>query len=127
LTDIDPQKPLDRLTPKSGLVMVLCVAPIFFLFAYFGEPAKGRAASLFAGAFIATLWVRWELRNKLWFWVAYIGLLLLHVAAVFLIHWPSGSYPGQTLLPVFLIDLAIVYGPIRLIEKALSTRSQSGN
>jgi hypothetical protein len=41
-------------------------------------------------------------------------LIVLHVL---LVPWSSKSYPGFTLFPIAVMDYAIVYGTIKLVEK----------
>jgi len=48
----------------------------------------------------------------------------LHVPLILLIPWTSKSLPGVTLLPIALLDYAIVYGCIKLAEKVMKARHQ---
>ena len=64
--------------------------------------------------------MRWDLRKRVWFWVTLTVLALLHVPLILLVPWSNTNYPGVVLLPQALLDLAIVYGCIKLIEKAMN-------
>jgi hypothetical protein len=64
----------------------------------------------------------WNLRKHLWFWVTVAIIITLHLLAVLFVPWPSTSYPGLTLLPFIVLDYAIVYGCIKLLEKIVSRR-----
>jgi hypothetical protein len=97
-------------------VVLLLVLPIQFAFIHAGFPGKGRAAAICAGMVITSVWIRWDLRDRLWFWVTVTLLILLHVPLVVLIPWTDHSYPGITLLPAALLDLAVTYGAIKLVE-----------
>jgi hypothetical protein len=44
-------------------------------------------------------------------------LALVHIPIVTLLPWKNQSYPGVILLPGALLDLFIIYGLIRVIEK----------
>jgi hypothetical protein len=125
LVEAEQQNPWDRLTRKAALAISLFAAPIYVLFACFGEPARGRAAAICAFIFLGILWLRWDLRGRAWFWVTYGALLVFHIPVVYLIRWSNTNYPGVVLLPLGLVDFAIVYSPIRLLERVQSRQSQS--
>jgi hypothetical protein len=98
-------------------VIILCVVPAFALFAYFGDPGRGRAA---AGSTIVIMYAArgcWDLRRYTWFWVTLTILIALHVLLALLVPWISKSYPGLTLFPIAVVDYAILYGTIKLVEK----------
>jgi hypothetical protein len=116
LVQKDEKSPFDRLTRKTALVVLLLVLPIQFAFIHASFPGEGRAAAICAGMVMTSVWIRWDLRNHLWFWVTVTLLILLHVALVVSIPWTDHSYPGITLLPVALLDLAVAYGAIKLVE-----------
>lgn len=115
----------DRLTRKAALVVGLCSTPFYFAFAILGNPGRGRAAAMCAFVFFTTIWLRWDLRGKAWFWITLALLVAVHLPLLFLVRWSNTNYPGVTLLPIGLADLAIVYGPIRLLEIVVSRRSKA--
>ena len=107
----------DVFTRKWTLVAILCMVPAFALFAYFGDPGRGRAA---AGSTIVIMYAArgcWDLRRHTWFWVTLSIFIALHVLLVLLVPWTSKSYPGPILFPIAVLDYAIVYGCIKLVEK----------
>ena len=108
----------DTLTRKSALVVALCSLP-FFLFAYLGDPGRGRTAAICAFVIGTTSRAFWDLRKHVWFWITMSILVVAHVPLVLLIPWSSKSYPGMVLLPVALLDFAIVYGCIISVEKVM--------
>jgi hypothetical protein len=117
--EVDGKRPFDRLTRTLALVALAIALPFFFLFASFGEPAKGRAAAISVGMIVAVIWMRWDLRKRLWLWITIAIWVLLHVPLVLLVPWSNTNYPGVVLLPQALLDLAVVYGCIKLIEKVM--------
>ncbi len=59
---------IDSTTKTWALLAGVCVSPLFFLFAYFGDPGRGRAAFVCAtGIAVATRFL-WDLRRRVWFW-----------------------------------------------------------
>ena len=122
-----PPTPWDRMTRKATFAVVLCGIAVAIAFESQGNPGRGRAAGLCASIFFMTIWLRWDLRTKFWFWLTLGFLVAAHLPMLLLVRWTDTSYPGgYGLIPAALVDLAIVYGPIRLIETALARRSQAG-
>jgi hypothetical protein len=109
----------NKLTKKWALVAILCSLPLFFLFAYLGDPGRGRAASICAAVILTAIRARWDSRKHGWFWITIAIVVFLHVPLVLLIPWTNKSMPGITLLPIAFLDYAIVYGCIKLVEKAM--------
>ncbi len=112
----DHTNPFDRLTKSAALVVTLFAMLFYFVFENIGGFAKGRVASICAAMVVTTVWMRWDLRRRVWFWVAIVILALLHIPLVMLLPWTNNSYPGIVLLPGALLALAIVYGSIKLAE-----------
>ena len=125
MIDSDNEQP-ELFTRRWLLLMLLSLVPFYSLFAFLGYPGKGRAAGICAAAIITAVRARWEVRKQLWFWVAVGILSALHVPLILLIPWTTASYPAFALLPVAVVDFAIVYGCIRLAEKAIGRSKPLG-
>lgn len=123
--EVDGKSPFDRLTKKTAVVALLCALPFFFFFAALGDPAKGRAAAGCVGISVFVVWIRWDLRRRVWFWATVAILVVLHVPLVLFIPWTNTNYPGVVLLPLGLLDLAIVYGCIKLVEKVMKRSDEA--
>jgi hypothetical protein len=113
------QSPGDRLTPKWAVLVGLCSLPIFFLFAVLGEPGRGRIAAISAAVAMTVARARWDLRRQTWFWITQAVMIALHAPLVLFIHWPTLRLPGIAFLPVAALDYGVVYGCIRLVERAM--------
>ncbi len=115
--DADPTPSKNALTSRWGLVAGLCSLLPFFLLAYLGDPGRGRAAAICVAVVIVAARARWDLKNYGWFWGTLALVIILHIPLILLVPWTSKSYPGITLLPVAVVDYAIVWACIKLAEK----------
>ena len=86
--------PFDRVMQKTAFTVLLLVLPIDFAFNHTGDPGRGRVAAICAAMIMLSVWMRWDLRNRVWFW-ATIVVLILHVPLIMLIRWTDQSYPGR--------------------------------
>ena len=117
------RNPFDRLTRRMALLLALCSSPVFFLFLYFGDPARGRAAAISAFLLLTTIWLRWDLRNRLAFWGIIVCLVVAHAVLIDRIHWSNTDYPGVVLLPIALPDFVLMYWAVKIVDMLYSRRS----
>lgn len=108
----------DKMTTRSAIVIGLCSLPLYSLVEWFWGPAKGRQAAIFAAVIMVAAWLSWDLRKKIWFWIAILILILMHIPLVLLVPWTNNDYPGVVLMPVALLDFAFVLAVITLLRKA---------
>ncbi len=106
-------------TRKWTLFVILCMVPVFFLFAFLGYPEKGRAAAVCAGIVMFAIRASWGLRKYAWFWITIALVSAFHIPVVLFVPSRMWNFPGLTLLPVVVLDYAIVYGCIKLAEKVI--------
>jgi hypothetical protein len=127
MNEDDPSLVFDDLTksPKSAILIAVCASPLFFLFTYFGDPGRGRAAAICAFVILLCGRIFWSLRRLALFWLALTIVALGQVPFIVLIRWTDRDYPGVVLLPVAFLDFAIVYGVFKLVEKITSRRRQA--
>jgi hypothetical protein len=119
------QDSIDVFTRKWLLIVTLCLIPLFFLFAFFGDPGRGRAAVICAGVLMTAVRANWSCRKYAWFWATAAVLIALHVFLIVRIPWTDKSYPGYTLLPFAALDYGIVYGSFKLAEKLMKKTNPS--
>jgi hypothetical protein len=104
---------------KWLLMVILCMVPLFFVFALMGDPGRGRAAAISGGVIATAVRACWDLRKYAWFWTTAAVLIALHVFLVVHIPWTDKSYPGYTLLPFGALDYGIMYGSFKLAGKLM--------
>jgi hypothetical protein len=116
-TEVTEEKdPFDRLTTKTAFVVMLCGVAVFFSIP---NPAMGRAAAISITMIVTAVWMRWDLRKRIWFWATIAVLVLLHVPFILLVPWSNVNYPGVVLLPQALLELAVAYGCVKVVERAM--------
>jgi hypothetical protein len=114
----------NMLTQKWALLAVAWSAPVFLFFAVLGDAGRGRAAAGFTAIMLMAVRGFWKMKSYAWFWMTIAVLIALHTLLVFLVPWPSGTFPGLTLLPIVVLDYGIVYGCIKLVEKLMNRRPE---
>lgn len=112
-----PKQVLDRLSWKSALEIALCASPLFFLFALLGDPGRGRAAAECAFVIVLAARIFWSLRSHVLFWFALVVAIPCQIPLVLLNPWTNRDYPGVVILPLALVDFAVVCGIFKLVEK----------
>jgi hypothetical protein len=120
MTEANSSQSPDVFTRKWLLIVVLCGALPFILFAFLGhDPGRGRAAAICTAVIMYAVRACWNLRGYVWFRVTLAIIIAFQVLLVLLVPWTSKSYPGLILFPIAVLDYAIVWGSIKLAEKVM--------
>ncbi|HEV2646343.1 MAG TPA: hypothetical protein VGU46_08280 [Acidobacteriaceae bacterium] len=127
MPDDDRKKFTDTLTRTSALVTALCSSPLYFLFAYLGDPGRGTAAAMCMFVVITSARAFWDGRKSIWFWVTLVIVVLLHTPFILLVPWSNRSYPGIVLAPVGLVDFGFSYGFFALAQKAMALSERTAD
>ncbi len=125
MSEQSPKQVLDNLNMQSAIVLALCASPLFFLFTFLGDPGRGRAAAVCAFVILTSAKIYWSLKRHVPFWVALLIATLLQIPLALLNPWANKSYPGVVLLPLALVDLAVVCGILKLAAK-MTTQKGDG-
>jgi hypothetical protein len=104
-------------TSKSAYIAMLYSLPVLLLFIYLGKWETGIGAWICTGLVVLVIRIRWDLRKHVWFWIAIVFAVLLQVPFVLLVPWNNRYLTGISLLPIGVLDYAIIYGLIKLVEK----------
>ena len=124
-----PKRSFDSISKEWALLMVaVCVAPVYFLAAHFTDDGRALVASCSAGIIAVIVRYFWDLRQHIWFWTAITFIVFLHVLLVLFIpppakQWDYVHWKYVQMLPFGLLDFAIAYGIIRLVEKVADRSS----
>jgi hypothetical protein len=121
----DNQSP-DPFSRKWLLLVILCVVPLFFLFAVLGDPGRGRASGICAGVCMTAIRACWNLRKRVSFWMIAAILIALHVFLIAFLSWMDKSYPGYALLPFAVLEYGIMYKAFKLVGKVANRGERTG-
>jgi hypothetical protein len=69
-----------------------------------------------AAAIVFAIRGRWELRHRMWFWATMSVLACLHVVLIAFIPWKAGWTPAPVTTLFCIMDVAMIFGIIALIE-----------
>jgi hypothetical protein len=118
--DYDPPKekePVDY----TGLKIVGILAPVFFLITFLSNADIGLAACIVLGMVVLAIKIRWQLRNRVWFWAIIGFILALHVPFIRMVRWPQGNVPTLFYtMPLGVIDFLVISGALGLAERFFS-------
>src|SRR5260370_36531722 len=90
---------------------------VLLLFIYLGKWETGIGAWICTGLVLLIIRIRWDLRKHVWSWIAIVFAAFLQVPFVLIVPWNNRNLTGISLLPIGVLDYAIMYGLIKLIEK----------
>ena len=110
------------------LAGVICMVPVYFLVSHFTDDGKALVASVSAVMIVLATRYFWDLRKHVWFWVTIAFIVFLHVLLVLFLpppakQWNYVHWNWVQMSPFGLLDLAIVYGVIRLVENVAKRSS----
>ena len=118
--------PSNPYAAKWGLLAGLLASIAFFLFARFGEPGRGMAAAVGLGILIFAARGRWDMRREAWYWITIAIIAGFQTPLVIFVPWTNKSYPGLALLPIAVLDFALIYGAFKLVDRAVKRRASRG-
>ena len=102
----------------AGAITAICLSPVIFLFAYFGQLARGLAASCALGVIIIVIYVKRRFLQNTAFIVTMSILFLAHFALVMFLPFPPANFPGFVAVPIAFIDLFLILGVVQVVLNA---------
>lgn len=113
-------QPDKRPTDYTGVIIAAILAPVYLVFYLVNKEEMGRSVFIILGMTMLAIRVRWDLRNRFWFWVVIVLVLAAHIPLLFFVHWPEGYHgwlPAIGTLPIGLADVLIILGLVYFVEK----------
>lgn len=99
---------------------VICCLAVFAIMTYASNSARGAVAGFAFAVVSLVARLRWDARDKPWFWLVIGGLALAHLALVFAVDWQIVAKPTILLAPFVIADFLVTLGAVFLAEKALT-------
>ncbi len=100
--------------------------PMVPLFDYLRKPEFERPAYFALMLMLIAVKVCWDLRGRLWFWIAIIAIAALHVPLVIITAQRLARTPFAAMLLLGVVDIAAILAVIGLVEKLSSKASKAG-
>jgi len=102
------------------LCVMICCAPIVFLFYSIGKPNLALPALLSGAVVVIAAVAKWNLRRAAWFWITMGVFAALHALLVMWVHWGSQWVPVAFIVPIGIVDLFVMVWIVERLEKRLS-------
>ena len=110
-----PKRSFDSISRKWALLIGLVACPLLFVF---GDEVRGAAAAYSALVIGVAIRYFWDLKNRIWFWAVMAIIVVLHIPIVLFAHWPFDQHFNYVqMLPLALLDFAVMWGIIRVAER----------
>lgn len=111
------------------LAAVASVVPVYLIVSHFGDDDRALVASCSAGMIVLVVRYFWDLKNRVWFWIVITFITFFHVLLVLFLpppakHWNYVHWNYVQMGPFALLDFAIAYGVIRLVESVIRKSSE---
>lgn len=101
---------------------ILCGILLFFVVVELGYAKKALPASFSFAAISLAARSRWDLRNRPWFWIIIVTVVLVHLAILYEFTFQFDIHPVSILTPFIVLDFTIIVLIIFLAEKIFSAK-----
>ncbi len=116
----------DAMIRPFGLLALLCASPLLFLFIHLGNLERGIGAWICATFILFSFRARRELIRRAWFWVTITVLAIVQIPIVWFTPWSAWDLRLVYLL-VAILENALIYGCIYLVERAMNKSERLAN
>lgn len=109
----------------KNLLQIAAIAAVSFIFFFFivpNQPGKGGAIAVFAVGGVFAMRAYWSSSNQAWFWFTFATIFAIQGCLIFILPWSTERFPGIILVPIGLLDFALVYGIVKLVKKMLGQK-----
>jgi hypothetical protein len=87
-----------------------------YLLDRFGKLNLARPILYTAGMVGIAIAMRWQLRDRLWFWITMITILALHIPVILLVPWTTKWVPAIVVMPIAIADLYAMLAIISVVR-----------
>ena len=78
-----------KTTDYTGVIIAAILVPVYLIFYLMGKEEMGRSVFIVLGMTMLAIRIRWDLRNRFWFWTVVVLVLAAHIPLLFYVHWPE--------------------------------------
>ena len=100
-----------------GIIVALIVIPFLIWLSASRRSEFVYPVMVTSGAVASVVWVSWDLKRHLWFWSTIGIFVFLHVVLILVVPWRSGWVAAPVTGFACIVDLGIMLGSIRFLEK----------
>lgn len=100
----------------AGTMVGIVTLPVLIIFDYLGKFYTGLSITIWLGMNLLAIWLRWDLRRRVWFWAVIFFACALELPVVFLIPWQRIAINRIALLPFGVAIAAVTLGAVYLVE-----------
>jgi hypothetical protein len=105
-----------EISRRWDILLYSTIVTITILFWLFSDQAHGKLVAFVFIAIACAVRVRWDLRRRISFWILMAIWTVLHLTAIFRMHWKFDIHPGALLIPLGIIDFCAVTYSTKLID-----------
>ena len=99
------------------MCLFIASMPILGLFYYFGRPDLARPTVVSVTALGFVIAVKWQLRERVWFWIMMAFFMGLHVLLVVSTSWPREWVPAFVSIGAATIDIYALLAVVCVVEQ----------
>ena len=115
-----------RISPsrKAGYIIALALSPVFFIFAYLGQPERGFITMCVLGVFATVVYVRRRVARQPYFIWVIAPFFIVELALTLCVPMSEEHFPGILLMPFAILNVIVLLAILRLVEANIAQHSK---
>ena len=106
---------------RAVLALFVVSIPYFALLDHFGMLNMALPLFVCVAAFGLVIYIRWDLRRRVWFWATVATLAVLHALLIWNIPWTSKWVPAAAFAGMCSIDFVLMLWVLAALERLLGS------
>jgi hypothetical protein len=107
---------------RDTCLLSVAVFLLGLLAEHFVGRGSGLPTSLSAAMIVVSIWWRWDLSDRRWFWVVVGVIAALHLVLILSVPWTTHWIPAAISTPFCLLDVLLILKIFTLGEKMIDSR-----
>jgi hypothetical protein len=109
-----------------GLLCVIVGSlPIYWVFDHFGRLNLALPTLVSFAVLGLAIAIKWNLRQQVWFWIALIVFVALHVLLILFVPWPTKWVPASVFAGMASVELYAMLAILCVVEKFMGKPTAS--